>query len=216
VDSMGRLAPARSSQVTTMALHLLQLIARFEGIDDVETAHAFFRTKLPTVAPEAYLHTVYKPAPAVLMSEVSAELKLPGSVVDFYHCCNGAHLFVNALSIFGCVASETTINRSDRFKLLPFDVREINRELKAKFARGNLVAIAFYSYDGSLVCVERATGETICFVGDALSKERTRWKSIDEWLSQEIQRISFLFDQRGNRLVEKENLLPGIEPSRVN
>lgn len=199
-----------------MAVHLIQLIAGFESNEDVETSHAFFRTKVPTVAPEAYLHTIYKAAPPELVSEVSEELRLPGSVVDFYRCWNGAHLFVNALSIFGCVASGTPLNRSDRFKLPPFDVLEINRELKAKLSRANLIAIASYSYDGSLVCVERQAGDVVCYVGEALPKERTRWRSIDDWLPQEIQRISFLFDERGSRLVEKEKILPGIEPSRVS
>jgi hypothetical protein len=199
-----------------MAIDLIQLVGKFKSNDDVETDEAFYKTKVHMVAPEAYLHTIYKGARPELIREVSAELELPDSIADFYRCCNGAHLFVNALSIFGCVASGEQISRSNRFKLPPFNVRDVNRELKAELARVNSIAIASYSYDGSLVCVNRQTEGIVCFFGESLSKERTRWHSIDSWLTRELQRMSVLFDESGTLLAEKQHLLPEIESSQVN
>ena len=187
---------------------------RYRNIEDLETSHAFFKTKVPAVASEAYLSIIFKPASPSLVAEVSKRLKLPMSVSDFYRQFNGAHLFVNALSILGCVPKGTPLDRSDRFSLPPFDIIEVNNELRTRLAGTNLVCLASYGFDQSLVCIERSTAEMICFVGENTSKERVRWPSFDEWLSTEVKRISFLFDEDANRLVEKEKLLPFLP--RIN
>jgi hypothetical protein len=191
-----------------MTVDLISLVSKFSNNHDVETESAFFRTKVPQVAPEAYLHTIYKPAPESLVTEVSRQLKFPTAVLDFYHHWNGANLFVNVLAVFGCVPSGALLNRTERFKLPPFDLLEVNRELAGKLSGTKLIALAAYGFDGSLVCVDPTGGEIVCFVGENISSERIRWKSIDEWLETEIGRIAFLFDERGNRLVGKEQLLP--------
>lgn len=196
-----------------MALDLISLVTGSKRNQDVETAHAFYRTRVPAAGSEAYLHTIYKAAPPELVREISQELGFPDPVIELYGSCNGADLFFNALSVFGCVERGALLDRTDRFKLPPLDVRDINSRLKAKLSDRNLVAVGFYSYDGSYVCIERESGQAVCFAGKAVADERTRWKSIDDWLREEISRISFLFDESGRRLVGKEMLLPGSQPS---
>ncbi len=191
-----------------MSVNLFQLLDKFRSFHDVETAEAFFKTKAPAIAPEAYLNIIFKAPSSGLVSEISEELKLPTPIKDFYKYYNGARLFVNGLAIYGCVPKGTPLNRSDRFKILPFDIREVNEELGKKLDATDFLCIGSYGYDQSLVCIERTTGEITCFVGENISKERMHWQSFNEWLSIEVQRISFLFDPNGNCLVDEINLLP--------
>ena len=55
----------------------------------------------------------------------------------------------------------------------------------------------------------------VCYVGKEFSQVRQEWKSLEQWLTGELSRLSLLFDAEGKRLIRKERLLPGLDPSRV-
>jgi len=199
-----------------VSIDLLAALGKFRNISDRETDHAYFKTKVPSVAPEAYLNIVYKPAAPDIRAELEKELQLPSSLVEFYQQWNGARLFVTALSIYGCIPRNYLICRTDPFRLLPFNLRELNRECGWQAAKRNLICIGTYSYDGSIVCMRRKSQEIVCYFGEQFGEERQSWSNLDEWLGEEISRLSICFDENGNRLVPKENLLPGPDPSPVN
>jgi hypothetical protein len=198
-----------------MPIDLLAMLGKFETVSDQETPDAYFRTHIPVVGSSAYLNIVYKASPKAVLDEVDQEVRLPESLLDFYNAWNGARLFVGALSVNGCVPTGQLLDRTDPFKLLPFDVRDANKKFTRQTKDAGLVCIGSYSYDGSIVCLHRETQSVSCYVGTDFSKLRQEWRSLDHWLRDEVVRISLLFDTRGNRLVEKERLLPGLEPSRV-
>jgi len=93
-----------------MSIDLLSLISRFRPFDDRENANASFRTRVPWVAPEAYLNIIYKPAPPKLLSEIAGKLSFPLSVIDFLRQHNGAMLFSGSLSLFGVVEPGRLLN----------------------------------------------------------------------------------------------------------
>jgi hypothetical protein len=198
-----------------MPIDLLALLGKFEAVSDRETPDAYFRTHVPAVGSSAYLNIVYKAPPKTVLDEVDREVRLPNSLRDFYTSWNGARLFVGALSVYGCVPTGQLLNRADPFKLLPFDVREVNHEFTRQTKNAGLVCIGSYSYDRSIVCMHRETQSVACYVGKDFSKRRQEWGSLDRWLTDEVGRMSLFFDSQGNRLVDKERLLPGLEPSRV-
>jgi hypothetical protein len=189
-----------------MTLDLLNLLAKFRANENVETPIAHFLTKTPWVAPEAYLHIVYKAASRSLVDQVASELRFPSAMREFYDLWNGGWFFNGGFSIYGCVEEGMLLDRSNRFALPPFNIRDLNFSIRG--VSGNLVAVGTYRYDGSVVCVHRETGQTVCFVGTSIREERMRWNSLEQWIHQEIERIGFLFDENGRLLVGKENILP--------
>src|SRR5262249_12662391 len=44
-----------------MTLDFLKMVSRFRQVDDLESNTAFFRTRVPWIAPKAYLNMVFKP-----------------------------------------------------------------------------------------------------------------------------------------------------------
>ena len=199
-----------------VSVDLLAALGKFRNISDRETDHAYFKTKVPSVAPEAYLNIVYKPAASDIRAELEKELQLPSALAEFYQQWNGAHLFLPGFSIYGCIPRNYLICRTDPSRLLPFNLRELNRECGSQAAKRNLICIGTYSYDGSIVCMRRKSQEIVCYFGEQFGEERQSWSNLDEWLGEEISRLSICFDENGNRLVPKENLLPGPDPSPVN
>lgn len=199
-----------------MAINLLAMLGKFKELADQETEDAYFRTKVPSIGPDAFLNIVYKAPPRSLIDEIEMELRLPSSLLEFYGQWNGARFFVGGLSVYGCVRSGQQLNRTSPLKLLPFNIREVNREFARQTNEAGLVCIGSYSYDRSIVCMRRESQSVVCFIGKDFSNVRQEWKSLERWLTEELLRLSLLFDEEGNRLTDKERLLPGLEPSRVS
>jgi hypothetical protein len=176
---------------------------------DRETEEAFFRTHLPRVGSAAYLNIVYKPASSGVTEEVNRESMFPSSLSEFYRQWNGARLFVGALSVYGCMQTGQLLHRADPTRLLPFDIREVNQEFAEQITDRDLVCVGSYSYDRSIVCVSRRSQSVACYVGEDFDRVRDQWPNLTQWLTDEVSRISLLFDEKGNRLVGKERLLPG-------
>jgi hypothetical protein len=191
-----------------MSVDFLELLNRFSIQDDVETEHAFYRTRVPSVAPEAYLNVIFKAALQEVRQEIATILLLPPSLVSFYSQWNGAHLFINCLHIYGCVPQGQLLNRTARFSLPPFSIETANNGLARKLEAQNLVCLGSYGYDRSLVCVDRRSLETVCFKGNDFTVKRRVWEGVEQWVVSEIQRIGAFFDYAGNCLVDERQLLP--------
>ena len=80
-----------------MSIDVLDLVADFRVSDDVDNGNATFRTRVPWVGPEAYLHIIYKPAPQDVLRDAIERLRLPVSEVEFLQRHNGGRLFSGAL-----------------------------------------------------------------------------------------------------------------------
>ena len=198
-----------------MALDLIAQLRKFQNVSDRETSDAFFLTHVPAVGSAAFLNIVYKAAPTQVREEIVRELRLPPPMIEFYSAWNGARLFVGALSIYGCVPEGQLLDRTDPTKLLPFNIREVNHEFQRQLQDRDVVCVGSYSYDRSIVCMDSRSQAVTCHVGKNFGRVRQEWTSLDQWLTNELARLSLLFDERGNRLVEKDRLLPGLEPARV-
>jgi hypothetical protein len=198
-----------------VALDLIVQLKKFRNVSDRETSDAFFLTHLPAVGSAAFLNIVYKAAPSQIREEIGRELRLPSTMLEFYNAWNGARLFVGALSIYGCVPEGQLLDRTDPTRLQPFNIREVNHEFQRRLRDREVVCIGSYSYDRSIVCMDRRSQAVTCHIGTEFGRVRQEWTSLDQWLTDELGRLSLLFDERGNRLVEKDRLLPGLEPARI-
>lgn len=188
---------------------LIGFLSKFKNISNMETEHAFFKTM---VSPGVYLNTIFKPASLGTVIQVAEDLMLPESLIKFYRGCNGAHLFVNALSIWGCLPKSYLLDRSQPFTLPPFNIRDANREMLSRRQDENLICVASYYYDGSSVCMHRSSQKVICFVGTGFTEELCKWNTLEEWLTSEITRLSLCFNDEGKCLVDEKHLLPTALP----
>lgn len=101
-------------------ISLLRALSGFKGFTDRESETAFFMAHVPWVAPEAYFHIIYKPAPSATLRDLSSRLRMPKSVVDFLATQNGANLFSGTLSISGVHAPGQLLNRRNPLVGLPY------------------------------------------------------------------------------------------------
>jgi hypothetical protein len=192
----------------------MKLLAKYKPIDDRELDNIVYKTRVPAVAPMAYLNVLFKPAEGTLRNRRVKQLGIPNSLVSFYERFNGASLLSGSINIFGFVPDNYVLDRANWFeKRLPLNILEINKEFGA--SRRNCVFFADYGYDRSLVCIEKQTQIITCFVGEDFRRVRQTWDSFNVWLEGEINRLSFCFDENGNRLVPEEQILPGTESQTV-
>lgn len=180
-----------------MGIDLLALTASFRTLDDRESKTARFRTLVPWVGPEAYLNIVYKPATPRLLFTVSEKWRFPNAVTNFLLHQNGAMLFSGSLNLYGVVETGHLLNRDDRFTLPPFNIEVENASWR--LTPNRLLVIGGYKCGGSRVCIDRFD-EHIHVFGRKQSAPRVSWSSLEEWLTQEIVRLSSLFDGDGRPL----------------
>ena len=187
-------------------IKLLTEVESFENVGDRESDVAFFRTHVPWVAPEAYLHIIHKPATHSLLSHSAKKLRMPEPFVDFLAHQNGAHLFAGSLYIFGIVPHGQLLNRGRSLSLPPFNIEQNNVPSKG-FDNDSFLAIGGYGFNGSTVCLDRRNGRVSVFPrgGDL---PHFSWLDLEDWIRSEITRLSFLFDKKGNRLVDESLTVP--------
>lgn len=201
-----------------MAIRLLDLIPSAGSANDRETNVAYFRTHVPWVAPQAYLHIIFKPASERFLVQTAQKLRLPSVFVDFLKTQNGAILFSGALSIYGVLAPGERINRSDPFSRPPFDIENENSSWPP-CDPDHLVVIGGYGFDGSRVCINRDTLRIDVFTRGEASLSRTpsfSWDGLDEWIRDENSRLSTLFDSTGRRLVNESETVRHVSSRRFN
>ena len=180
----------------TMSIDLLSLVSDFRRFDDQENANASFRTRVPWVAPAAYLNIVFKPAPSKLLFEVAGRWSFPSVVIDFLSRQNGAMLFSGSLALYGVVDPTRLLNRQDPFSLPPFDIERENKSWT--FHPDRLLVVGGYRFDGSRASIDRVDGQIHVFQkGQRIPA--VSWVSFDSWLLSEIGRLQLLFDADGKR-----------------
>jgi hypothetical protein len=184
----------------------LRLIAKFQEVDNRESGVAQFYTRVPWVAPDAYLNILFKPAPAKVLSLVGAKMRIPAPVLELLAQHNGASFLSSSLSLYGVVREGQLLNRSDPFSLPPFDIESENLSWPPP-DRDRFLKIGGYGFDGSGVCIDRHDLRIVVF-RRRKKEPYSSWLSLELWLDSEIHRLSELFDSSGKCLVEESQTLP--------
>jgi len=197
-----------------MQIDILSLLSGFDKARDHETGTAFFRTHVPWVAPFAYLHIIFKPAPFDALSRTAKTLEMPLSLTEFLQAQNGAILFSGAVSIYGVHRPGQLFMREDPDFVLPFNIEDENSNWPP-VDRARFLSFAGYGFDGSSVCIDRNDSQIYLFQRgkQALSAAPAySWPNINVWIISEITRLTALFDRRGKRLVDEAQTLPSVNP----
>ena len=171
-----------------------------------ESSVACFYNFAPWIAPQAYLHVVFKPADRVTLGEIGSSLKLPQSWQDTLAAQNGAILYSDAISIFGVRSPTALLNRGDVFEMPPYSIVDENRNWPVKPIE-RFVVIGGYGYDGTRAVLDRDSGSVLAIPRKS-EKALCRWPDPDAWIKEELNRLSLLFDREGKILVSREQTLP--------
>jgi len=175
-----------------------------------ESSTAYFYNHVPWVAPQAYLHIVFKGADRYGLREVGDKLGLPEGWRNVLEIQNGAILFSGSISLYGVHAPGAFLNRSDFFNRMPFSIEGENRSWPPK-DRGAQVAIGGYSYDGTRAVLDLAR-EQVAAMPRKSTTVLENWLSAESWVKTELQRLRTMFDNQGKILVAEADTLP----TRVN
>lgn len=192
-----------------MPIEILMETVRFRTPTDRETKSAWLRCGTPWVAPEAYLHVVFKPPSKSLLKRISKKLNIPAEVAENYQRQNGAMLFGGQIDIFGIVEEESLIDREDSGDWRPFDMLRSNITRRVDTER--YLIIGGYGCDGSKVCVDRTSGKVGVSRRTDPKKVVFMWDSMENWLRAEIKRFDLLFDTGGKLTEGMEKLPPPSE-----
>lgn len=171
-----------------------------------ESSAASFYNLAPWIAPQAYLHIVFKPADKAVLNEVGTLMNLPHSWQDTLAEQNGAILYSNAINIFGIRSPTALLNRRDVFEMPPFSIVDENRSWPVKPIE-RYVAIGSCPYDGTQAVLDRNNGSVIAIPRKS-EKAICRWPNPDTWIDEELKRLSMLFDREGKIRVAREQTLP--------
>jgi hypothetical protein len=192
-----------------MAIDFKKLLKKFKEVDDFDNEVAWFKTKVEWVAPEAYLNVLYKPVPVKTVEEVALALDFPESVFSFYGEWNGAHLFSGSLSIYGCLPERYLLDRASPHSLPNWNIKGLNRSyLRSRDSTVLCLASYMGCHENSVVWIDRSSEAVFCANGADLKMKRKSWDSLEHWLTDEIDRLSFCFDDDGRRLVSADDMLP--------
>ena len=189
-----------------------KLLSKYRNVDDFVHERVLFKTNVPWVAPKAYLHILFPPAPADVLQQRTTELRIPNPLIEFYSQWNGALLFTGTLAIYGLLADGYVLNREDWRCRLPFDLVSETQHWQPELDDRDLFCFGSYGYDRSAVCVARDSGVVTVFAADRLDVVRATWPSFETFLSEELDRLSTFFDDNGKCSFPEDALLPSASP----
>ncbi|NMC55897.1 MAG: SMI1/KNR4 family protein [Eubacteriaceae bacterium] len=161
--------------------------------------------KVPHIAPEAWLHSIYEGLSDYELKEVENKLgkKLPDDLYLLLKEVNGMNIFSDSISIFG---KRISYAREGEESFQPYDLADMNEELDG-IIPANWIAFAGYNWDGSTMYYDINNDNSV-FICERDSKNKLKvWSNIFSWLSEEVIRLSDLYDEKG---IEKDEDVPTI------
>ncbi|NIE63551.1 SMI1/KNR4 family protein [Burkholderia sp. Ax-1719] len=175
------------------------------GVESVNDGVALYG-KAPFVGPKAFLHTIYPPlsSEGIVVLESEIGVRLPGQLVDFYRECNGLHYFVDTLTFYGL---RSKAGRNSAAFYQPYDLKTPNVEERIRGAQDEIIFFAWYDWDGSFVYTKTSDSK-IYFCRNDSTTPLKEWPSLRDFIADESERISKLFDEKGQPIDETASTLP--------
>lgn len=189
---------------------LRELLGRYAylGVEYIPETKATLIGRAFHVAPEAWLNSMYGPLTVseIESIETSLSTEIPISYRNFLmNCSNGLNLMGTTMCLFGF---RSLIGRDMIASRQPFDLITLNKykSERPRNATPEMFFIGGYDWDGSQVYI---TGDgKIHFCHPEDSKSLKEWDSLDGFIKSEIDRINFLFDEKGMEYNESIPTIP--------
>ncbi len=175
------------------------------GVDKTENGTILYGS-VPFIGEKAYLHTIYSPLTSEEVDTLEKQIgmKLPGQLDDFYRECNGLHYFIDTLTFYGLRSRPG--RGADAF-YQPYDLRTPNIEERIRGAGDEIIFFAWYDWDGSFVYTKTNDSRIFFCKNDSVTPLK-EWSSLRDFLVEETERISSLFDANGRLIDESASTLP--------
>jgi hypothetical protein len=184
-----------------------QLVEKYKigGITTL-TDGALLVCKAPYVAPMAWVHSFYKGLAQNEIEELEVKLgtSIPDQYKDFLRLYNGFSLFNSALELYGL---RRNYKRDVESIHQVFDICTRNVDERLDDAGNNVFFIGRYFYDGSLLYIDKDTGNVHRCNRETVSSLNT-WNSFDDALSSEIVRLLSLHDEKGKEIKGVQKTTP--------
>lgn len=161
------------------------------------------------IAPQAWLHCIYPPLNSDDIAVLEKELnqQIPDVYKQFLRISNGLSVFNTTLSLFG---RRCNYRRSADDVWQPFDIVRSNTIEKPKNASENIFIIGCYDWDGSYLYIDANDSSIhLCETDDV--KSLYEWKSFEDMLYSEVNRLTNLFDANGKEIDDEQSMLPFSE-----
>ncbi|MBT2659208.1 SMI1/KNR4 family protein [Bacillus sp. ISL-18] len=150
--------------------------------------------RVPHIAPEAWFHIIYPKIEITSLIEIEKELSipLPDDFKGLLLTTNGINIFSDSLRIYG--KRDSYVRKGDD-AIQPYDLTMHHSEVKRYFPDKYLV-IGSYNWDGSHIVYDLETNQ-IHHCKRYTSNELNSWDNLNTFLSDEIKRLTPLFDENG-------------------
>ena len=164
--------------------------------------------KAPHIAPEAYLHAIYKSLTETEIIETEKILKqtIPDDYREFLTVSNGLNIFNTTLSLYG---RRTNYSRS-MDEIQPFDLEIPNSYEKPPNADKNIFIVGSYDWDGSYLYIDK-NDHTVHLCRRENAGSLFQWKNFADMLLSETNRLIKLFDKNGKEIDSSKSTLPDVE-----
>jgi hypothetical protein len=172
----------------------------------VKTARAEFYCHVPSIAPYAYLHTIYSPASWDILSSFGPGFQIPDEWLSFLLIQNGADLFSNALCLYGVNNPRQLLDRSSNYSQAAFSLQELNHDAVLVRFRDYL-QIGSYGYNAARLLLSR-TDLSIQVVSRSGADTLAGWPDPQAYFTEECGRLRSLFSDSGVLLTDERWTVP--------
>lgn len=162
--------------------------------------------RVPHVAPEAWLHQVFRPLSPEEIAQLERRLRrpVPQDYRELLLSANGLGVFSDSLSLDG-LRKNYARTGDDRWQ--PYSIETPNVFERPRDAEEDCFFIGGYRYDGSLLYLR---GKEVFRCARRSAKPLNHWAGLWDMLAREVLRLASLFDAHGRKLAPK---VPTTPPS---
>lgn len=185
--------------MTNSFLEIQSLVLRFKHLGFKETTYANLYAKALHIAPQAWLHMIFKPLTDNDIIVLKEKLKnLPKFYEDFLKLSNGFSIYDSTLSFYGLRKDS---NRNLDSVWQPYDLFDLNSWDKPADSTENEFFFGGYNWDGSYVYYDYSDFKIKRCSCDSI-KPLNIWDSFEDYVDNETIRIVKLFDDKGMQIDE--------------
>jgi hypothetical protein len=167
---------------------------------------------VPSIAPNAWLHTQYGALNLEQISKLQDELgiTIPDVYQEFLMASNGLNLFSDSLRLMGLRFSYSRTGDDAR---QPYDIVALNED-RPDGAPKEWFYFGSYDWDGSRVFFDLSRGQDskqVYYCERRTTKILNHWPDFNKWLIDEIDRLSTFFDNNGVCKDDSVSTVPAIK-----
>lgn len=188
-----------------------QLLSKYShlGKKYIEETGATIIGHAPHIAPEAYLNMAFEPLSKedILHLESRLHQIIPDPYKDFLMKVSNGATVCCELFLYG-YRRYSDKDKGIIYVFEPYDLEDINCRDWITKPSPNMFFFGSYDWNGDRLYMDRESLEIVlCGIPDLTPLYK--WKTFDDFLQEEVNRLYTMFDENGVQLNESSSPLPG-------